>query len=684
MNADELDDRIRSLVHDAVAAAPAAPDLPAVMPSGMPVIAPPNRGRGWVWAGIGIAASVIAGAVLVMTNRNDDPSIVAGSTSSGASTTAGEPQLPWPDGVAVIVASERGIEKVTAENGQAVVTRLLDGVSVDRAFELEDGTIIYQTSADGVIEALRLGQRGQEPANESLANDVTLEDADAPDGNLRLVYRSASDDPSSATQVNVWFQPNAPLSTQAPGGFGVGYHRFTIVDDSSVIASTIDDTGQRSTFGFSFGDGEQIAPGFEQPIMVAGDGAGTYLVLGKDGRLDMTGTRSGHITTIDDPSPVIDMDVRGQWMTVHKGDGSMMLIDMVTGAPYQLPVSGGGGNISVSRRDRVDTQPVPTTVPSPSTSLEPGPTTTTPVTVAEPFPNCLTVSSDVAADVQFDSEFSSFDPPVPEAPIEVAGRPAVLTTFGTGFGVIFRQPDWCTEYGITTNTMSRADFLAWLGTLNVVENLPATIPPVLLRSTYGLSIVSADGTKVIIRGAVDQSLLLADGRVVYHAVDLADVQMWDPATGRSEPIWAAVDWIAEPMLHDAFGTSFVFSVNDQLYSYDTDRTWRLTGQPTQRISVFGDGELLATPDAPAAMDPTGELQVSALPGGEVVVLRFAAEAILYRSVNSDSMVTDVDIADGWMIVSEAPPGDSLPVVRMVEIATGRELIFRGVDGAHLG
>ncbi len=351
MNADELDDRIRSLVHDAVTATPRAPVLPATVP----VTPPPNRGRGWAWAGIGIAASVIAGAVLVMSNRDDDASIVAGSTSAIASTTAGEPTLPWPDGVAVIVASDRGIEKVTAENGQAVVTRLLGGVSVERAFELEDGSIVYQTWSDRIVRIL--GREDEEP----LANNVTLEDADAPDGNLRLVYRSASDDPSSATQVNVWFQPDAPLSTQAPGGFGVGYRRFTIVDDSSVIASTIDDTGQRSTFGFSFGNGEQIAPGFEQPIMVVGDGAGTYLVLGKDGRLDMTGTRSGHITTLDAPSAVIEMDVRGEWSTVQEQDGSMMLVDMATGAQYQLPVSGGGGNISVSRKELTSTLPTPTT-----------------------------------------------------------------------------------------------------------------------------------------------------------------------------------------------------------------------------------------------------------------------------------------------------------------------------------
>lgn len=674
MNADELDGRIRSLVHDAVAAAPPAPTLP----TSVPVAAPPNRGRGWVWAGIGIAASLIAGVVLVMSNRDDDPSIVAGSTSAEVSTTSAEPTLPWPDGVAVIVASERGIEKVTAENGQAVVTRLLSGVSVERAFELEDGSIVYQTATDGIVRVL--GREDEEP----LANDVTLEDADAPDGNLRLVYRSASDSNAAAGRVTAWFQPAAPTSADMPGGFGVGYRRFTIVNGYTVMASTLDDTLQRSTFTFSFGDGEQLAPGFENPFLVVGDGAGTYIGIDENGSVDMTGTRSGHITTIDPASSVIDMDVRGQWMTVTDGDGSMTLVDMTTGAPYQLPLSGGGGTVSVSRMDRADTQPVPTTVVSPSTSLEPTPTTV-PVTVADPFPNCLTVTSDVAADVQFDSSNYTLEP-VPEEAITVAGRPAVLQTWGGGFGVVLRQPDWCTDYRITTFSMSKAEFVAWLDTLSVVETLPPNMPPVLLRSSYGLSIVSTAGSTVIARGAVDQALLLADGRVVYHAPDLGpDFQLYDPATGRSDTIWAAADWVAMPMLHDAFGTSFAFSVRDRLYSYDTDQRWPLNGIPTQRISVFDDGQqLLATPDAPAAMDPAGELQVSALPGGEVVVLRFADGAILYRSVDTDSTVTDVDINHGWVTISQVPPGDSLPVVRMVEIATGRELVFRGVDGAHLG
>jgi hypothetical protein len=279
----------------------------------------------------------------------------------------------------------------------------------------------------------------------------------------------------------------------------------------------------------------------------------------------------------------------------------------------------------------------------------------------------------------------------------VAGRPAVLTTFGTGYGVIFRQPDWCTEYGMTTNTMSKADFLAWLGTLNVVENLPANLPSVLLRSQHGLSVVGPYGSKVIYRGPVDQSLLMPDGRVVYHSPDLGDFQLWDPSTGRSDPIWAAADWIAMPKLHDAFGTSFVFSVNDRLYSYDTDRTWDLTGVQWPRVSLFGDGEIL--PNAPAdvrAVDELGAIEPTVPPAPAAPVSVYVwnhkvqvsnqmnSVMFEYLAEDSDTTYTDVDVNNGWVTISELPPGDSQPQVTMVELATGRALTFRGVSGAHLG
>jgi hypothetical protein len=647
---------------------------------------------------MGIAAALVAATVLVMTNRDDDPSIVAGSTSSDVPTTVDPNALPWPDGVSVLVASDRGIDKVTAEGGKAVVTRLLVDTPVSRAFELEDGSIVYQVKDGDILKWTGVSRVYFPPIVTKTGTQLDLQDADSTADGSRIVYRTEGTKPEDALTITAHFAPNDPWSYPQPGGFGVGYRRFTIVDDHAVTVATMDDTGQRAgqvlrvnPIGVPATYGLDAAS--RTPFLQVGDGSGTIGVLDEKGQFTSFGRVSGFTANLGDPTAVTDLDFRGQWLAVQRDGATSSLVDLVGGTSYDVPVA--NGTISVSRKDRVDTQPVPTTVPSPSTSLEPGPTTV-PMTNAEPFPNCLTVTSPQPADVQFGSIFYSVEP-IPEEPIEVSGRPAVLQAWGGGFGVIFRQPDWCTEYGITTNTMSRADFLAWLGTLNVTENLPTTMPPVLLRSQYGASVVSSIGTRVVYRGVVDQALLLQDGRVVYHATDLADFQMYDPSTGRSEPIWAAADWIAMPKLHDAFGTSFVFSVNDRLYSYDTDRTWDLTGVQWPRVSLFGDGEIL--PNAPAdvraeyefgAIEPTvppaPAAPVSVYVWNHKVQVSNQMNSVMFESLaeDSDTAYTDVDVNNGWVTISEVPPGDSQPQVTMVELATGRALTFRNVTGAHLG
>ena len=699
MNADDLDGRIRSLVHDAVAAAPAAPDLPAAMPSAAPVAASPNRGRGWVWAGIGIAASIIAVGVLVLTNRDDDPSIVAGSTSADVSTSVDGTSLPWPDGVAVIVASTRGIEKVTAENGQAVVTRLLSDVSVARAFELEDGSIVYQETG-GDIRRLD-GQTSSEPP--MVAADgkrLDLQDADIGNGDgWRLVYVGPGQAPEDALTLTAHVVPNDPVSYPIPGGFAVGYRRFTIVDDRAVTTATMDDTGQRTGYMVNLRPGEELSTyGLEaaspRPLQQVGDGSGSIGVLDEKGQFTSYGTRSGFTVNLGDPTAVTDLDFRGQWLSVQREGGTSSLVDLLSATAYDVPIA--DGTVSVSRKERVDTQPVPTTVLTESTTPSKPTPTTVGAPTAEPFPSCLTVTAPTTADVQMGTTFYSVEP-IPEETIQVAGRPAVLRSWGGGWGVILRHPDWCTEYGITTNTMSKAEFLAWVGTLSVTETLPASMPPVLVRSNYGLSVIGPYGSKVIARGRVDQAVLLQDGRVVYHSPDLADFQMWDPQSQSSNPIWSAADWIATPVLHDAFGPSFVFSVQNRMYLYDSDQTWDLTGVQWPRVSMFGDGEIL--PNAPIGAQAVAELgaiepTMPAAPAAPVsvyvwnhkVVVSSQMNSVMYEDIaeDSDSTYTDVDVNHGWVTICEVPPGDSPPRVTLVDLSTGRTLTLSNVTGAHLG
>lgn len=366
MDSDDLDRRIRGLVADAVAGAPDAPDLPSPVSA-----AAPSPRRGWVWAGIGIAAAAALVGALVWTGRDAPDGIVPATSDSGATTS--EPAVAWPAGVAVLVASERGIEQVSSEAGSAVVTRLFSDAAVSRAIMIEDGSIVYQRTG-GDIELLDAA--GLVPAGQSLVTDdgsgtTTLEDADAPNGSLRLVYRTPSTDPASSFQLGAWFQPNEPLYTSPPGSWAVGYRRFSIVDQTSVIAATMDDTGQRSTFGFGFGNAEQTAPGFEAPYLVVGNGAGSSAVLRADGKVEMTGVINGVIADLGDPALVADIDVRGEWLVAQFTDGSATLVHTADGTEFDVPVA--NGVVMLSRYALSTTLPTPTSVPGtePSTTTLP-------------------------------------------------------------------------------------------------------------------------------------------------------------------------------------------------------------------------------------------------------------------------------------------------------------------------
>lgn len=369
MPTDPLDDRIRSMMSDAMSSAPAAPSLSLRAP----VRATPPR-RGLLWAGIGIAACVAAVAALVWTSGDDDHTIVSASTT----TPVTDPSLPWPDGVAAIVGSSRGIERVSSENGQAVVTRVLDGVAVARAIQLEDGGIVFQEMG-GDIRYLAPDGSVSETAlvTDDGTGSTVLHDADRPNGELRLVYSVPTTDPGSSFDLGVWFQPDEPRYTLPPGGFGVGYRRFTIIDDHSVIAATVDDTGQRSSFTVTFrnGQGETSTGPYDAPVALAGDGAGSVGWVSADGRFTTEGVRSGSQPGVAEGLQVTELDWRGQWLMVTRDGGqAATLVDLVTEQRYEVPV--GNGVVTLSRYAVPSTQPLPTTVPT--TVLEPTPSTVLP------------------------------------------------------------------------------------------------------------------------------------------------------------------------------------------------------------------------------------------------------------------------------------------------------------------
>ena len=374
MTTDPLDDRIKSLVSEAVSSAPPAPSLSLRVP----VRATPPR-RGLLWTGIGIAACVAAVAALVWTSGDDDHTIVGASTTAPTTTPATEPSVPWPTGVAALVASSRGIERVDSENGQAVVARVLDGMAVALAIQVENGGIVFQEMGGDIRYLAPDGTM----SDTSLVTDdgtgrTVLEDADAPNGELRLVYRTSTTDPTASFDLGMWFQPNEPLYVLPPGGFGVGYGRFTIVDGYSMVAATIDDTGQRSSFGFTFrnSQGETSSGTYDSPVAMAGDGAGSVGWVSEDGRFTTTGARSGSQPGVAVGLQVTELDWRGQWLMVTQEGGlATTLVDLVTDARYEVPVS--NGVVTLSRSAVPSTQPVPTTVASP-TSAPPTPSTVLP------------------------------------------------------------------------------------------------------------------------------------------------------------------------------------------------------------------------------------------------------------------------------------------------------------------
>lgn len=155
-----LDERIRALVASAVADAPAPGALPRPATTAEQVGAPrsPLRRRTVVAIGLGVAAC-LAVAFGVWSRGDDNHRVVpvtsqppatvtapptTGPSTTGPSTTERTTGLEgyWPPDLAVIVASDRGVETVTAEDGRAVITRL--GIPVDgaAAFQTASGEIV--------------------------------------------------------------------------------------------------------------------------------------------------------------------------------------------------------------------------------------------------------------------------------------------------------------------------------------------------------------------------------------------------------------------------------------------------------------------------------------------------------------------------------------------------------------
>ena len=339
LNDTDLDIKIRSLVARAVADAPAPRPLPTRADAEVRTLNEPRRRRGLVLAGLGIAASVVA--VGVVWSAKADPQRVIPATSFAPETTASAPSttipLSWPADLVVVIASDRGIETVVAENGQPAVTRLETPLLGDVAFQAPDGSIVSQ---EGLIDVGLLGDR--------LVKDGDTVTAIDPSGEERVV--------------------------------GSSFERLTHGLDIYVGQTRLDNGGSWTPFLATIGDGVQHPEGWAElgvagPHSSGGDPPRLFSVSPSGSTTgwvhsDLFVLADGRSFPMPDGSKVVEVDLTDNYVALTRGAGAGTLIDLRTGDSYAAPAAG-----------RLTISLVPVTTTSPATTA---PDTTTPVVAPEP------------------------------------------------------------------------------------------------------------------------------------------------------------------------------------------------------------------------------------------------------------------------------------------------------------
>lgn len=365
LNDGELDAKIRSLVASAVADTPAARPLPARDDAVVREMKKSPRRRGFALAGLGIAASLFAAAV-VWSNHDDDPRVVPATTVS-APTTEAPPttvpattvpswSFPWPYELAVIIASERGIERVTAgarrataEHGMSVVTRLDEPLVGEVAFETVDGRIV---SGENLMDVAIIDERLDATPISSDFQSVELRGLDGSDiqslqGDFvhqipRLthgldIFVGQSLDPDGGYRpliLNAGGQGNDDRFWRDLGVLGP----FDTSSDSPRLFS-VSPTG--STIGWVDGDRFVLA--------------------------------DGRSFKIPPGSKIIEVDLADKFVALTRTESNAQIIDLTTGDAFPVPAAG-----------RVTISLAPVVVPSP-------PDATTPVVTPEPIDVSSTV-----------------------------------------------------------------------------------------------------------------------------------------------------------------------------------------------------------------------------------------------------------------------------------------------------
>lgn len=277
------------------------------------------------------------------------PTSEAVPSSTVPLTTVPSWPWPWPSELVAIIASDRGIERVTAENGMSVVTRLDEPLLGDVAFETVDGEIV---SSENLMDVAIINER----------LDAVRFDAD-----FQSVERRRLD----GTFVQF-----------LQGDFVHQMPRLTHGLDIYVGQSLDPDVGYRPLLVRDSGLGND--DGFWQELGIAGpfsatDDAPRLFSVAPSGTTigwvdgDQFMTADGRSFKIPEGSEVVEVDLTDKFVALTRTEGNGQIIDLSTGDAFPVPAAG---------RVTISLAPVAT-----STS----PDSTTPVVAPEPVDVSSTV-----------------------------------------------------------------------------------------------------------------------------------------------------------------------------------------------------------------------------------------------------------------------------------------------------
>ncbi|MFZ9629647.1 MAG: hypothetical protein ACO3C1_09895 [Ilumatobacteraceae bacterium] len=276
-----------------------------------------------------------------------------------------EEGAPWPSDVALIVAGEHGIDRVTGEKGEAVITRLDipdavsglvddpttgttvettandDATSVERAFEVQDGSLVFQYTRGDIV---RLLPDGSMTVLVPAAPGVLLEDADMPGADpnrLTYVYRTAGDTEGAAFSLAIQ-SGTRRVETPVMGGWGVSYGRFTLFLPTVAATTWVDDTFNRGTAYVQFPTGQQarasVDPSGTAVLQFAGDpNEGGSVLLTTD---YLVGGVDNTPRAVQQTSTVRQVDARGSSVVVYRDDDTSEYLDLEPFRRFDIPVRG--------------------------------------------------------------------------------------------------------------------------------------------------------------------------------------------------------------------------------------------------------------------------------------------------------------------------------------------------------